>query len=98
MNNNLESKKIINMLYKINNKLEIIESDIKDIKNKIDNELNNHCKKMGEHIDFIEEVYDNVKNPLGYLCKTISYYSNNENYELDEKESEKSKELEFKND
>ena len=29
------------------------------------------CKKMGGHIDFVEEVYDNVKHPLGYICKKM---------------------------
>ena len=31
---------------------------------------------MGEHIDFVENVYDNVKNPLGYLCNKLNYFSN----------------------
>ena len=28
---------------------------------------------MGEHIDFVETVYENVKNPLGYICGKINY-------------------------
>ena len=37
---------------------------------------------MGEHIDFIETVYDTVKSPLGYLCNKISYVSGNKKYSL----------------
>ena len=39
---------------------------------KIDDEVLEECKKMGGHIDFVEEVYDNVKHifdiyVIGYL-------------------------------
>ena len=34
---------------------------------------------MGEHIDFIEKIYDNVKSPLGYLCNKINYLKGNDN-------------------
>ena len=33
---------------------------------------------MGNHIDFIEHVYDNVKHPLGYICKKIKYITGND--------------------
>ena len=38
---------------------------------------------MSEHIDFIENVYDNVKNPLGFICNKISSISGNSNYTLE---------------
>ena len=42
---------------------------------------------MGEHIDFVENVYDNVKNPLGFLCNKINYFSkNNDKYTLHDQE------------
>jgi hypothetical protein len=30
------------------------------------------------HIDFIETVYDNIKNPLGYFIHKLSYFKGNE--------------------
>ena len=44
---------------------------------KIDEEISDECKKMGSHIDFIEEVYDNMKLPLNYICDTINNISTN---------------------
>lgn len=34
------------------------------------------CTKMGSHIDFIENVYENVKHPLGYICNKVTTYVN----------------------
>ena len=30
------------------------------------------CDKMSNHINFIETVYNTVKNPLGFLCNRIN--------------------------
>ena len=43
-------------------------------------DVRENCGKMGEHIDFIETVYDNVKNPLGYICNKINYLSSSSSY------------------
>lgn len=32
-------------------------------------------EKMSQHIDFIDGVYDSVKNPLSTICNTISQFS-----------------------
>ena len=50
--------------------------------NKNMEDINMECKKMSEHIDFIDNVYDNVKNPLGYLCNKLSFFAGNKTYEL----------------
>ena len=70
-------------LEKINNNIELLHNNINSKQN-IDNEVLQECKKMGAHIDFIENVYDNVKNPLGYICKKIGYLtgSSEERYTL----------------
>ena len=40
------------------------------------------CHKMSEHIDFVETVYNNVKNPLGYICNKVnSFVTGNYNLE-----------------
>ena len=36
--------------------------------------LSEDCKKMSEHIDFVENVYENVKNPLGFLCNKLNVF------------------------
>ena len=64
LNDNVEST---------NDKIDEMERKIKNLDEKIDGEVLNECKKMGSHIDFVEEVYDNVKHPLGYIVKKIKY-------------------------
>jgi hypothetical protein len=43
-----------------------------------------NVKRWGSHIDFVETVYDNVKHPLGYICKKVQYLTGNseETYSL----------------
>ena len=38
-------------------------------------DVKENCDKMGEHINFIETVYEDVKNPLGYICNKVKYLS-----------------------
>ena len=64
LNDNLEST---------NDKIDKMERKLNNLDEKIDGEVLNECKKMGSHIDFVEEVYDNVKHPLGYIVKKIKY-------------------------
>ena len=45
------------------------------------------CKKMGTHIDFVEQVYDNVKHPLGYICNRVRYYTGGTTYTLTNKDN-----------
>ena len=30
---------------------------------------------MGSHIDFVENVYDNVKHPLTFICNKVKHLS-----------------------
>ena len=34
--------------------------------------LEKDCKKMSDHIDFIETVYDTVKTPFNFIMNTVS--------------------------
>ena len=70
-------------------KIETMERKIDNLAEKIDGEVLEECKKMGGHIDFVEEVYDNVKHPLGYICKKIGYLtgSSEERYTLTDLQS-----------
>lgn len=75
--------KINKNLEKINEKLITIENKIENIEKKIDSDIVDECKKMGNHINFIENVYENVKHPLGYINTKIKHFiGNEENYTL----------------
>ena len=88
----------------MNEKLNFISNEIKYIKDTINDDLKYSSEKLNNHINFIENVYENVKNPLGYLCKAITfntseddhkyldYDSDNEN-DSDESENESDDDL-----
>ena len=81
MEEQLEGMK--HLLLKLNENIELINNKIDNLSGHIDDELMPECKKMGSHIDFVENVYDTVKHPLGYLCNKIkSLGGKNENYTL----------------
>ena len=89
INSNLEQIK--ELLISLHNNVEVqsqritsLESSVKNLNKKVDDEIMEECKKMGSHIDFVENVYDNVKHPLGYICKKIQYLtgSSDEQYTL----------------
>lgn len=65
-------------------KIKILERKVDKLCEKVDGEVLEECKKMGGHIDFVEEVYKNVKHPLGFICKKIGYLtgSSKEQYTL----------------
>lgn len=71
--NSLEYK-LIDLEVKLNTILDLLEKDI-----------NPNCKKMSSHIDFVDNVYDNVKNPLGFICNKVNGLSGNNNYNLTDK-------------
>jgi len=52
-------------LITINNKLDTLLF-------KIDSDVSTECKKMGEHIDFVENVYSSVRRPLGFICNRVN--------------------------
>tara|TARA_Y100000389_G_C17470632_1_gene530327 strand:+ start:11361 stop:11618 length:258 start_codon:yes stop_codon:yes gene_type:complete len=75
----------------LNQKLDLLIEKLDDTNKKVDSilellnsDISNNCNKMKHHIDFIEEVYENIKHPLNYACKKISYLSRYEtNKELE---------------
>lgn len=58
-------------LKNIEKKIENLETKL-DILIELNKKNNDSCKKMSEHIDFVDNVYENVKHPLGYLCNKIT--------------------------
>ena len=85
---------IINLINKNNEKIESLEKKFLTIEKKLDlileilnTDLKQNCEKMGDHIDFVEKVYDNVKNPLGFICNKINFLAKDKDYNLcEEKE------------
>jgi len=76
---NLENK-IDNLENKFNNKL---DNKLDKLDNKLDKNVITECKKMGSHINFIENIYDNIKHPIGYIMYKIkNYIPKNTNYTL----------------
>ena len=41
--------------------------------------LEKDCKKMSDHIDFVENVYDNVKMPFYYVMNKVNYLVSSDN-------------------
>ena len=72
-------------IIKINENLKEIKGLLEILNSRMDKEVIKECQKMGSHIDFIENVYDNVKAPLGYINSRVKYIigRNNKNYHLD---------------
>ena len=78
----------------VKNKLEVLEKKIDEIDLKLitilellQNDIRPNCKKMSSHIDFVDVVYENVKNPLGYICSKVGKLTDNETYDLEDRSS-----------
>ena len=74
--------------------LDILEKKIDEIDLKLitilellQNDIRPNCKKMSSHIDFVDVVYENVKNPLGYICSKVTKLTDNETYDLEDRSS-----------
>jgi|TARA_B110000285_G_scaffold230866_1_gene298271 hypothetical protein len=70
----LLERNLINLDAKLDLILNLLNKDVKP-----------NSDKMASHIDFVEAVYENVKNPLGFLCDKIRMLTGNaiENYTLE---------------
>ena len=66
---------------------ERIEQKLDEILFILKKDISKNTKKMGDHIDFVETVYENVKSPLGFLCNTITHYIGSTKYTLNEKKN-----------
>ena len=55
----------------LQNILTLILTELKEIKEEIKT-LKKDTDKMKDHIDFVEDVYQNVKNPLTYICSKFN--------------------------
>lgn len=55
----------------IEEKIDLLNEKLDTILELLNKDVKPKCEKMGNHINFVEAVYENVKNPLGFLCNRI---------------------------
>jgi hypothetical protein len=55
----------------LKSKIERMEEKLDAILKKMDNDIIKNCDKMGDHIDFVNNVYDTVKVPLHYISNKV---------------------------
>ena len=70
----MDNKLLINLTKKINklqNSIDKLQKEIEKI-NLNHTDISTKCDKMSQHIDFVENIYENIKHPLGYICHKIS--------------------------
>jgi len=72
-------KKIENL----NEKIENLNEKMDQVLLILNKDVSKNTKKMGDHIDFVENVYENVKSPLGFICNTIKHYIGTKKYTLE---------------
>ena len=58
-------------LAELSNRIQKIEEKLDIILQKLDNSIIKNCDKMGDHIDFVNNVYETVKVPLHYISNKI---------------------------
>ena len=84
--NKLDSRlnKLDSRLNKLDSSIDKLDSRLNNIEQLMNNN-NKECIKMGNHIDFIDTIYENVKHPLGYICNNVKYYMGDKkiNYNLE---------------
>jgi|TARA_A100001037_G_C15079185_1_gene603339 hypothetical protein len=56
----------------IEERLSKIEEKIEIILDLLQKDVKPNCDKMGNHISFVEGVYDNVKSPLDFICNKVN--------------------------
>jgi len=52
----------------IENKIDALDTKLQKIWDLLENNVSKNCEKMETHIAFVENVYDNVKQPLQFIC------------------------------
>ena len=59
-------------------KNEILEEKLDRVLSILNDRVVENTEKMSNHIDLIENIYNNVKSPLGYICNKINYLKGND--------------------
>lgn len=70
---------ILDKIVALENRCERIEQKM----DKILELLEKDCKKMTDHIDFVENVYDSIKSPFYYLMDKVNLLNSNRMIQYD---------------
>ena len=70
------------MLQIINERMDKLENKLDIIINLLNNNVSNNLNKMNDHIDLMEDIYETVKNPVGYVCNKINSYIGDNTYSI----------------
>ena len=74
----------MNDLEELNEKYDRIEKKLDEMLHLLKGDIQQNTTKMKKHIDFVERIYENVKNPLGFICHRIQYIIGTRvNYDLE---------------
>tara|TARA_B100000575_G_C23140764_1_gene663762 strand:+ start:3784 stop:4062 length:279 start_codon:yes stop_codon:yes gene_type:complete len=68
-NNKLLEHKICSL----EDKISVLDLKLNKIIELLEENVTKNCDKMGNHIDFVENVYNNVKHPLNFVCNKFNY-------------------------
>lgn len=60
-----------NLSIRILDEIKQLRKEVKELSDKIDN-IDNSCSKMDSHINFVEDTYDNLKNPINIVSNLIT--------------------------
>lgn len=88
LDSNLDLDSDLNLSIKIeeiNKKIEELDTKVDKILNILKKDVSVNTKKMSDHINFVENVYENVKYPLGFICNTVTNYTRSTRYTLNTK-------------
>ena len=59
-------------LSELSKKVDKLQEDVAKILILLESSVKTNCDKMGEHINFIEDVYSKVKYPMEYVADKIT--------------------------
>lgn len=76
-------KLILRKFEELNKKID----NMNDVNTMKINMIEHNCKKMGSHIDFIEEAYNTVQKPLNFIKNSVDKLIGNESKELPQLEN-----------
>ncbi len=66
-------------------KIDLLTLKVDEILDILKKDVSKNTKKMSDHINFVENVYENVKSPLGFICKIVTNYIGIKKYTLHNK-------------
>ena len=77
----MDNKLLINLAEKIDK----LQNSIDKLQKEIE-KMNLDQTKITQHIDFVENIYENIKHPLNYVCNKFNNITeSNKNYIEDDK-------------